>query len=64
MFGHFRSKTHNNVSMFVPWLAPFLPLFFTDEGNQHRRLFFRNLGLAFIFIAIFVGVTFFMESQV
>ena len=62
MLGHFRSKTHDNfASMLVPWMAPFLPLFYTDEGNYHRELFLKNLGISLVLFAIFIVIIVFTE---
>ena len=64
MLSHFRSKKHDIAGNLLPWLTPFLPIFYTDEGNHHRGLFLKNLGLAFIFMALFAGIIMFKESYV
>ncbi len=54
MFSHFRSKKHDIASMLVPWLEPFLPAFYTEEGNYHRQTMIRVFGKAFLFFVTFV----------
>ena len=43
MLGHYRSDKHQMVANLLPFVAPFMPQIFTDQGNIHRRAFVSNL---------------------
>lgn len=43
MLGHYRSGKHQMAANLLPFLAPFMPQIFTDQGNIHRRAFVSNL---------------------
>lgn len=43
MLRHYRSGKHQMVSNLLPFLVPFMPHIFTDQGNIHRRAFVSNL---------------------
>lgn len=55
MLRHYRSDRHQFAANFVPFLAPFSPQFFTEQGNVHRRLFISSFFWALcstLFIAV------------
>jgi hypothetical protein len=43
MLGHYRSGEHRLAANLLPFLAPFMPQVFTDQGNVHRRAFLSSL---------------------
>lgn len=43
MLGHYRSGKHEFAANLLPFLAPFMPQVFTDQGNVHRRAFISSL---------------------
>ena len=55
MLGHFRSSKHHLGANLVPFLMPWMPQLFTEQGNVHRTAFNRNLlwfACCFIFIVV------------
>ena len=53
MWAHTRSARHHAVLNLFPFLMPFLPNMYTDEGNVHRRAFLSSFG-AFLFWFAFI----------
>ena len=62
MLGHYRSGKHQLAANLLPFLVPFMPQVFTEQGNLHRQAFLSNLGWSLcciVFIAVvyaFLGV--------
>ena len=53
MQSQYRSGRHNFVANMVPFLFPFSPTFFTEQGNFHRKEFIKNfVWFVFCFAAI------------
>ena len=44
MLTHFRSNRHDLIANVVPFLTPFMPKLFTEQGNVHRRGFVLNFS--------------------
>lgn len=55
MLGNFRSGKHEFAANLLPFLVPFMPHVFTEQGNIHRRAFLSNLFWSLCCIA-FIGV--------
>ena len=59
MLTHFRSGRHDLAANLVPFIIPFMPQLFTEQGNVHRRGFVSNLGgflCCLLFIASMFGL--------
>ena len=59
MLTHFRSGRHDMVANLLPFLIPFMPHLFTEQGNIHRAEFVTNMGwflCCFAFIVLVFGV--------
>lgn len=59
MLGHYRSGKHQLGANLLPFLVPFMPQVFTEQGNLHRQAFLSNLGWSLCcmaFIAIMYTV--------
>ena len=60
MLNHLKSGRHNTIANFIPFLVPFLPQLFTEEGNIHRSGFINNMALflcCFAFIALMFNIS-------
>lgn len=57
MLGHYRSGQHRLGANFLPFLVPFAPQFFSEQGNIHRKKFLSSLGWS-LCCAVFIGVVF------
>lgn len=57
MLNHYRSEQHRLGANLLPFLAPFAPQFFSEQGNIHRKAFLSNLGWS-LCCAVFIGVVF------
>ncbi len=62
MRNHMRSDKHEKIATFlIPWMTPFLPALYTEEGNYHRQLSGKYFRVALVFMAIFAGTILFLE---
>ena len=58
MMSHTKSEKHEKRAHLFPWLVPFLPYFFTEKGNYHRRV----SGVSLLWsVACFLGLVVIME---
>lgn len=57
MLGHYRSGRHQFAANLLPFMVPFMPQVFTEQGNIHRRAFLSNLGRSVLCIA-FISVVY------
>lgn len=57
MLGHYRSEKHRLAANLMPFLVPWSPHLFTDQGNAHRIGFNRNM-LGFLCCFAFIAGTF------
>ena len=57
MPGHIRSRKHQLGANLLPFLVPFMPQVFTEQGNLHRQAFLANLGWSLCCMA-FIAITY------
>ena len=56
MLTHFRSSRHDLIANLVPFMVPFMPQLFSEQGNVHRRGFVLNFGLFLCCVAFIAAM--------